>query len=138
MFFIGMMKTLHAFAIFFGNSAGSQVEDKSDSYEAAVMLIRSVDAFLLGLFLIVFSYSIYALFLKGVATDQDSGPFHWLKMDSLDQLKTTLAQLVIVILFVLFLDKVITSEKVSLGMEDLVLPIAILCLSAAKHLLSKT
>ena len=112
-------------------------KDSSASYEAAVLLIRSIDAFLIGLFLIVFAYSIYALFLKGMTTDTEAGPFSWLKMDGLDQLKTALAQLVVIILFVLFLDKVMASEKVSLGLEDLVLPIAILSLAAAKRLLRR-
>jgi uncharacterized membrane protein YqhA len=137
MFVIGTVKTLQAFSVFFTGYAVPGPNHSSASYEAAVLLIRSVDAFLIGFFLIVFAYSIYALFLKGVTTDQGAGPFSWLKMDGLDQLKTALAQLVVIILFVLFLDKVMASEKVSLGLEDLVLPVAILCLAAAKRLLRR-
>jgi uncharacterized membrane protein YqhA len=137
MFVAGTVKTLKAFSIFFTAYAVPGPKDSSASYETAVLLIRAVDAFLIGFFLIVFAYSIYALFLKGVTTDQGSGPFSWLKMDGLDQLKNALAQLVVIILFVLFLDKVMASEKVSLGLEDLVLPVAILCLATAKRLLRR-
>ena len=58
-------------------------------------------------------------------------------MDGLDQLKTALAQLVIIILFVLFLDKVMASEKALLGYEELALPVAILFLAGAKRLLRR-
>jgi uncharacterized membrane protein YqhA len=137
MFAIGAVKTLQAFFVFFTGYVVPGPKDSSASYEAAVLLIRSVDAFLIGFFLIVFAYSIYALFLRGMTTVREAGPFPWLKMDGLDQLKTALAQLVVIILFVLFLDKVMASEKVSLGLEDLVLPVAILCLAAAKRLLRR-
>jgi uncharacterized membrane protein YqhA len=136
MFVIGALKTLQAIYVFFVGYAAPEPKSLSPSYQAAVLLIRSVDAFLIGLFLIVFAYSIYALFLQREAVDRETGPFAWLKMDGLDQLKTALAQLVVIILFVLFLDKVIASEKLSLGYEDLVLPVAILCLAAAKRLFS--
>lgn len=137
MFIIGVVKTLQAFSVFLNSLVASSLKNSASVYEAAVVLIRSVDAFLIGLFLIVFSYSTYLLFLKGDTADRDKGPFSWLKMDGLDQLKTALAQLVIIILIVLFLDKMMASEKVSLGLQDLVLPVAILCLSAAKRLLRR-
>ena len=137
MFIIGVVKTLQAFSVFLNSLVASSLKNSASVYEAAVVLIRSVDAFLIGLFLIVFSYSTYLLFLKGDTADRDTGPFSWLKMDGLDQLKTALAQLVIIILIVLFLDKMMASEKVSLGLQDLVLPVAILCLSAAKRLLRR-
>jgi uncharacterized membrane protein YqhA len=137
MFLIGVFKTFQAFTVFFAGVAAPSPKNSSSVYEAAVILIRSVDAFLIGLFLIVFSYSTYALFLKGQTTEREQGPFSWLRMDGLDQLKTALAQLVIVILFVQFLDRMMASEVVALGFQDLVLPIAILCLSAAKRLLRR-
>jgi uncharacterized membrane protein YqhA len=137
MFVIGAVKTFQAFLVFSSGYVGPDAKESSASYEAAVLLIRSVDAFLIGFFLIVFAYSIYVLFLRGVTAEQQAGPFPWLKMDGLDQLKTALAQLVVIILFVLFLDKVMASEKANLGLEDLVLPVAILCLAAAKRLLRR-
>jgi uncharacterized membrane protein YqhA len=137
MFFIGALKTVKAFSALLMGYAVPESNDLSPTYETAVLLIRSVDCFLIGLFLIIFAYSVYALFLKGVAVDQEAGPFAWLKMDGLDQLKTALAQLVVVILFVLCLDKLMASEKGNLGYEQLVLPIAILCLAAAKRLLRR-
>jgi uncharacterized membrane protein YqhA len=137
MFVIGTVKTLDAFSIFFTYSLAAGPGDSSAAYEATVLLIRSVDAFLIGLFLIVFAYSVYELFLIGVATDRHDRPFPWLKMEGLDELKTALAQLVVVILFVLFLDKVMASEKTGLILEDLVLPVAILCLAAAKRMLRR-
>ena len=135
MFLIGAYKTLQAIYV---SSYGLFLNGTGNSFQirdGVVMLIRSVDAFLIGLFLIVFSYSIYALFLKGATAPQKKGPFPWLKMEGLDQLKTALAQLVIIILFVLFLDKMMASEQAELGIRDLVLPGSILCLAAAKRLL---
>jgi hypothetical protein len=56
-------------------------------------------------------------------------------MDGQEELKTALAQLVIIILRVLFLDRMMASEKISLGVEDLILPVSLLCLAGAKRLL---
>ena len=137
MFLIGVLKMLQAFSVFLTSYSAPEPKNSSAVYEAAVLLIRSVDAFLIGMFLIVFGYGTYALFLKGLTTEGDTGTFSWLKMDGLDQLKTALAQLVVIILFVLFLDKMMASEKVTLGYQDLVLPAAILFLSAAKRLLRR-
>jgi uncharacterized membrane protein YqhA len=137
MFFIGALKTLQAFSALLTGYAVPESKGLSPTYEAAVLLVRSVDAFLIGLFLIVFAYSVYALFLKGVTVNGETGPFSWLKMDGLDQLKTALAQLVIIILFVLFLDKVMASENALLGYEELALPVSILFLAAAKRLLRR-
>ena len=137
MFLIGVVKTVQAFSVFLTGYAAPHYKNSSVVDEAAVLLLRSVDAFLIGFFLIVFAYSTYVLFLKGLPADQKTGPFTWLRMDGLDQLKTALAQLVVIILFVLFLEKMMASEKVSLGLEDLVLPVAILFLAAAKRLLRR-
>ncbi len=111
MFCIGALKTVQAFSALLMGYAVPDRKALSPTYEAAVLLVRSVDAFLIGLFLIVFAYSVYALFLKGETVKGETGPFSWLKMDGLDQLKTALAQLVIIILFVLFLDKVMASRR---------------------------
>lgn len=135
MFLLGAYKTLQAIYVSYYGLFYSSASDPFRVRDGVVMLIRSVDSFLIGLFLIVFSYSVHALFLKGATSPQEKGPFPWLKMEGLDQLKTALAQLVIIILFVLFLDRVMASEHAQLGLKDLVLPGSILCLAAAKRLL---
>ncbi|MDQ7782335.1 MAG: YqhA family protein [Desulfomonilaceae bacterium] len=136
MFLMGSAKTIQAISVLLTAITDLDAPATSPrSYEVAVLLIRSVDAFLVGLFLIVFAYSVYALFLKGLTAEQEAGPFEWLKMDGLDQLKKTVAQLVIIILFVAFLDRVIAAQTICLKYEELVLPAAILCLAAAKRLL---
>jgi uncharacterized membrane protein YqhA len=137
MFLIGVVKTLEAYSVFVRSYAVPTETESMMVNQTMVLIIRSADAFLIGFFLIIFAYGVYVLFLRKLSADTAPGPFPWLKMEGLDQLKTALAQLVIIILFVLFLEKVMASGPAIMKIEDIVLPAAILFLAAAKRMIRK-
>lgn len=97
------------------------------------LLVQSVDAFLFGLVLMIFSFGIYNLFVERISRTQQKSSF-WLSIRSVGHLKSTLAELIIIILFVKFLELVLIDVR-SLTWESLILPVAIGLLAAAMKLL---
>ena len=62
------------------------------------MLIKAVDAFLLGLVMIIFSYGIYDLFISKIDPAERAGARpNWIKFKDMGGLKVTLAQVVLII-----------------------------------------
>ena len=68
-----------------------------------VMLIGALDRFLIAIVLLFFGYGIYTLFVRPDSTPSDLGLPRWLHVERIGQLKQTLAEVIIVVLFVLFL-----------------------------------
>jgi len=64
MFFIGAVETWEAVEALLTFFTGNAAEHDAALKTSALMLIRSVDAFLLGLVLLIFSYGIYDLFVS--------------------------------------------------------------------------
>jgi uncharacterized membrane protein YqhA len=94
-----------------------------------------VDAFLIGLVLLIFAYGVYTLFIRRIELEEKV-VFHWLEISSITSLKTLLAELIIIILFVKFLDVVIISID-KLTWEILILPVSILLLALSLKFLEQ-
>jgi uncharacterized membrane protein YqhA len=58
-----------------------------------------------------------------------------MKVSKISDLKTTLAQVIIVIIFVKFLTDVIEARSADMSWDVLVLPIAVVCLAVALRLM---
>ncbi len=86
--------------------------------------IESLDAFLIAMVLMTFAYGIYILFIIGKDKAVGRGAPDWLIPRDLETLKKTLAQTIIVILFVLFA-RVLWLNLNDLKWEMLVIPISI-------------
>lgn len=137
MTFLGLINTLEAFHIQLGG-----VETELPGEEATiVLLIGALDRFLIGIVLLFFGYGIYTLFVRPDSTPSDLGLPRWLHVERIGQLKQTLAEVIIVVLFVLFLR--VALETFSAQSPDLtwreavkilLLPLSILMLSAALKL----
>jgi len=135
MFFIGAFKTYAAFNAFFQGGSVFQVErfheHETSSRVAIATLIAAVDAYLFALVLLIFAYGIYHLFIY----NQEQHPiFHlpqWARITNFSELKTILAEVIIVILFVEFLESVINVKTEWLPWEGLVVPFAIVLLAGA-------
>lgn len=128
MFIIGATKTVRAYAAYFEYSevfddvAHLKVSDRAIAY-----LIQSVDAFLIALVLMIFAAGVFKLFIR--EGDPEKSPtFAWIKINSVQQLKGILAELVVVILFVKFLEVALVKLD-NLEWEMLVLPGSILLLA---------
>ncbi len=74
-----------------------------DANYILVYLISSLDDFLLGIVLLIIAFGIYELFISPIdpMEEQEHIP-QWLKFHSLDELKSTLSKLLIIILIVYF------------------------------------
>ena len=136
MFLIGIHRTYQAFAYFFNLEAISSTLGRERLGALATgSIIKSVDAFLIGLVLLIFAYGVYTLFIRKIELEEKV-VFHWLEISSITSLKTLLAELIIIILFVKFLDVVIISID-KLTWEILILPASILLLALSLKFLEQ-
>ena len=128
MFLIGIYRTYRAFAYFFNLEAvSSELGRERLGSLATGAIIKSVDAFLIGLALLILAYGIYTLFIREVELEERTTA-HWLEISSITSLKILLAEVIIIILFVKFLNVVIINIE-ELTWEILILPASI-CLLA--------
>lgn len=133
MFWLGLINTWKAFATQLGDTGGPLPAGDL----TVIHLIGALDRFLIAIVLMFFGYGIYVLFVRPEATPAQLGLPEWLHVESIGQLKQTLAEVIIIVLFVLFLR--VALETFVAGapgfdwMESLgflLLPIAILLLAA--------
>jgi uncharacterized membrane protein YqhA len=135
MFLVGAAKTAKAVFVFVTGTFGGEITDSSDTAMVTILIVRAVDAFLLGMFLIIFAYSVYVMFLRGKTENPIDQMFRDLQVTNISQLKNTLAHVVIIILFVLFLERMVMGLTTRLSLEELILPVSILCLGAGLRLM---
>lgn len=136
MFLAGLGRTITAFLLFFtGVFPLTLPEHLSETSLASVALIQAVDAFLFALVLLIFSFGIFILFVQQGTEEERRMLPRWMQIESISELKTTLIQVIIVILAVNVLEHVIITGSDALKWETLIIPGAILCLAAALRLM---
>jgi len=129
----GIYETWEAFMFFFSNEPLPEELGNISHTEAAVLtMVGSVDDYLFGLVLIIFSYGIYMLYLHDHSKTTNTEIPTWLIIKDIEQLKKTLAQVIVIILFVKFLEVVLTTN---LTWESLIIPISIALLAIGLKLL---
>lgn len=102
MFFLGLYNIYRAFA------EGLRVPDKEENdtafgSEAVISVIEGLDRFLIAIVLLYFAYGVYSLFLHPESSQRELALPDWLKVKQIGQLKQVVAEVIIVVLFVLFL-----------------------------------
>ena len=135
MFLAGLSRTVGAFILFFSGFTVQLPEHLTESSLTSVALIQAVDAFLFALVLLIFSYGIYILFVHTFNSEELQQLPRWMQIVSIGELKTTLIQVIIVILAVNVLEHVILVGPQALKWETLIIPAAILCLAASLRLM---
>lgn len=135
MFFLGLYNIFLAFA------GGFQISlDQGDSFgaEAVISVIEALDRFLIAIVLLYFAYGVYTLFLHPQEPEEDLALPEWLKVRQIGQLKQVVAEVIIVILLVLFLRLALQAfhrEDATLEPTQiatlLVLPLSVLFLALA-------
>ena len=129
MFFVGALKTYKAVAtIFFGRIPDESLSQLKPANVTTAYLIKSLDAFLIALVLLIFAFGVYSLFISKHSDIDKTGALKWIRIPSLAHLKNILAEVIIIILFVNFLEVVLLNLK-NLTWELFVLPGSILLLS---------
>lgn len=83
---------------------GLQDEQESRFGTAAVIaIIESLDRFLIAIVLLYFAYGVYSLFIHPEEDEEELAIPAWLRVKQIGQLKQVVAEVIIVVLFVLFL-----------------------------------
>jgi uncharacterized membrane protein YqhA len=133
MFIMGTLKIAGAVVVFWGQITGAQ-EMGHGSATLVAMFVSSVDLYLFATVLIIFSMGLYELFISKIPADRhpESRP-HWLKVSSLDDLKSALGKVILIILIVWFFEKALIIEYHS-ALDLLYLGLGILLVSGALYL----
>ena len=134
MFYVGAGKTILAVkhVVLGKDPAGDSLTAMTKGDFATVYVLKSLDSFLIGFVLLIFAYGIFCLFMREEKESSIPG-YDWIRVLSIRQLKAILAEAMIIILFVKFLEIVLT-HVAALNWEILILPFSILLLSIALRL----
>lgn len=134
MFLNGAWKSIKAFrAFFFEESLIADAPEHLDfADQAMISVLQSMDAFLIGLVLLIFSFGVYNLFIAEIKAPQTLAGAQWAQITSIEHLKQVLVEVIIVVLAVLFLWELLLLEEATWNV--LVAPIGIVLLAAALKL----
>ncbi|MDZ4791061.1 MAG: YqhA family protein [Hyphomicrobiales bacterium] len=136
MFWTGFKHLLHAYETLIGLEAVAYTAKAAEGESRVIVyILEAVDAFLFALVLMIFAYGIALGFVFHHVAERyrDYLP-DWMLVEGVGQLKRTLAEVVIVVLIVIFA-RIIIESSGNLKWEMLVLPISICLLSYALKLL---
>ena len=129
MFIIGGTKIYYAYAAYFlGFQPPTDLGGLKGSDIATAYLIKSFDAFLIALVLFIFAYGVYSIFVSQKTEEAGSDPLKSVRITTISQLKKILAEIIIIILLVKFLEIALINLN-NLRWELLVMPSSILLLS---------
>ena len=135
MFVLGAIKTYYAFsAVFLGGLPNGILSHIKTADVAATYLVKSLDAFLIAFVLFIFAHGVYVLFISVEKSETHTGVLSWIHIPSISYLKNILAEVIIIILFVKFLEYALVNLN-NLSWEIIVLPASILLLSLSLKLL---
>ena len=144
MFFLGIYDIYRAFSSGIAAHVGPEVKSSPGAL-AVINVIESLDRFLIGIVLLYFAYGVYSLFIRPEQALEESKRElalpSWLRVKEIGQLKQVVAEVIIVILFVLFLRvalQVFQETELSLSWRQigtlLLLPVCTALLSVALRL----
>ncbi|HKQ55002.1 MAG TPA: YqhA family protein [Methyloceanibacter sp.] len=102
--------------------------------QVTVPVLEAVDAFLFGIVLVIFAYGIAIGFVFTLPEGYGSRLPEWMKVGGVGQLKATLAEVVIVVLIVIFA-RVVVEANGHFQWSMLVLPLSILMIALALRMI---
>jgi len=112
-FMMGLIETYHIAILFIGELINNHGHIGDVIYTKLIVgIITTVDDFLLGIVLLIFGLGTYDLFISRIdpAEQQDDIRPDWLVFRSLDELKSVLGKVVLMIMIITFLKFVVNSE----------------------------
>ena len=133
MFIMGTMKIVNSVAKFWDQITGAR--DTESSGAVVALFVSSVDIYLFATVLLIFSNGLYELFIKGVdpAARYPGTRQNWLKVSSLDDLKSSLGKVILMILIVWFFEKALVIEYHT-ALDLLCLGVGVLLVALALYL----
>jgi uncharacterized membrane protein YqhA len=102
--------------------------------QVTVPVLEAVDSFLFGIVLVIFAYGIAIGFVFTLPEGYGERLPPWIKVGGVGQLKATLAEVVIVVLIVIFA-RIVVEANGHLQWSMLVLPASILMISVALRMI---
>ena len=108
MFFLGLFNIYEAFR--YGLTRGER-GDAPFGTGAVISVIEALDRFLIAIVLLYFAYGVYSLFLHPEEAEEELALPAWLRIRQIGQLKQVVAEVIVVILFVLFLRVALQSYR---------------------------
>jgi uncharacterized membrane protein YqhA len=96
MFLLGLYNVGEAFWVGFH-------EEARFGSTAVITIIEGLDRFLIAIVLLYFAYGVYSLFIHPEESEEELAIPAWLRVKQIGQLKQVVAEVIIVVLFVLFL-----------------------------------
>lgn len=128
LFVMGSIKTWLAFAtVLFDKKPKAEMAHLEPLDVATSYLIHSLDSFLIAFVLFIFAHGIFTLFITDTHVKNNT-VLKWIRTPNIGHLKNILGEVIVIILFVKFLEIVLLNLG-DLGWETLVLPVAILLLA---------
>lgn len=112
MFFLGLFNIYEAFWTVIDYSADGETIFGA---AAVIRVIESLDRFLIAIVLLYFAYGVYSLFIHPEEREEELALPAWLRVRQIGQLKQVVAELIIVILFVLFLRQALEAFSMAAG-----------------------
>jgi uncharacterized membrane protein YqhA len=134
MFLIGAVKIYNAYAIFMYDGLVTGSDGVITSKQTIAYLVQGIDAFLIALVFMIFSGGVYNLFIRRGDLGVEPEVSHT-RIQSISQLKSIIAELIVIILFVNFMEDVLASDINTYQWEMLVIPSSILFLAGSLKLL---
>jgi len=128
LFFVGAWKTYSAITIVFFDYIPSGKEHLHPADNATTYLLKALDTFLIALVLFIFARGVFTLFISNKNNIDDNDVLKWIKTPNIGHLKNVLAEVIIIILFVIFLE-VIFENINNLRWEFIIIPVSILLLA---------
>ena len=101
MFFLGIFNIYEAYR--YGLNSGAADNGYPFGTSAVISVIEGLDRFLIAIVLLYFAYGVYSLFIHPETAEEDLSLPAWLRIRQIGQLKQVVAEVILVILFVLFL-----------------------------------
>ncbi|MFD0962938.1 YqhA family protein [Pseudofulvibacter geojedonensis] len=135
LFIVGALKTINAFRVVLFNYIPKDKEHLHTADIATTYLIKSLDTFLIALVLFIFAHGVYTLFISNKKYDAGNGVLKWIKTPNIGHLKNVLAEVIVIILFVKFLEVVFVNID-NLKWEIIILPASIVLLALGLKFLS--
>ncbi|MCJ7758539.1 MAG: YqhA family protein [Gillisia sp.] len=125
---MGAWKTYNAIKIIFFDYIPKGSEHLHSMDNATIYIMKALDTFLIALALFIFAYGIFTLFISNKNDIEDNGVLKWISIPNIGYLKNILSEVIIIILFVIFLEVIIENIH-DLKWEFLIIPISVLLLS---------
>jgi uncharacterized membrane protein YqhA len=133
MFIIGAVKVFKAYKSYFFTEALTGTGPLSGANVSIAYLVQAIDAFLIALVMMIFGAGIFSLFVQDEAVSPKM-PSKLFQIRDMAELKQILAELIVVILMVKFLEGALLGST-GTGWGALVLPAAVLMFALAVWIL---